>query len=108
MKLICDIVNVLAMVMVLLLGAVSVHADEITHSHEAPVHLSEADFQFHPDARQGAQLPSDGAIHCGAPILGPEPMTIGCSVRVASVSYFGQNAAKPLDLAIRDLRPPRR
>lgn len=108
MKLFCDIVNVLAMVMVLLLGAVSVHADEIRHSHAAAVHMSEGDTQFPPDAGQGTHLPGDAAIHCGAPILGPEPMTLGCSVRVASVSYFGEDAAKPLDLAIQNLRPPRR
>lgn len=107
LKLIRQIVSLLAVVMVLLLGAVSVHADETGHSHDVPVHIS-ADSHSQADAVQPGHAHSDAVIHCGAPILTPAQIALGYSVRVASVAYYGQDASKPLDLAIQDLRPPRR
>jgi hypothetical protein len=105
LKLVWHFVNLMALLMVLLLGAVSVHADEAGHAHGNLVHASVADTDSHADIAQ--QGHGDAAIHCGAPILGPEPMTLGYSVRVAPMAYFDQDTAMPLELAVQDLRPPR-
>ncbi|MBJ3787028.1 hypothetical protein JEQ47_20085 [Devosia sp. MSA67] len=100
------LVNMLALLMVLLLGAVSVHPEdarpfdvatvEAAHNHSPSSHTSDH-----------SHLPGDAAVHCGAPILGIEPVSLSCQVKVASVVYFDQETDIPLSLAIEDLRPPR-
>lgn len=99
----------LAMVMVLLLGAVSVHADQTEHVHHAASQVSDVSSEDeHPGMQDVADRHGDAAIHCGAPILGPEPISVTCSLTVATVVYFAGDLPRPLGVAAQELRPPRR
>lgn len=95
------------MIMVLMLGAVPVHAQEGGHSHvvEADENAA-ADIQA--DLSPDSHPADDRSMHCGAPILGPEPVGLGCIVAVAEVTYPVRDTASPTDLSLKNLRPPRR
>lgn len=105
MKLLGTIVNIMALLTVLMLGAFSVHAEEHVHASHvveawdtAP---SDHAIDSHADHGGGA------AMHCGAPILGPEEPILVCSIHVAAVRYFSHPSAPMLTVALDDLRPPR-
>jgi hypothetical protein len=109
LKLLRNIVSMLAMVMVLLLGAVPVHADQVDHVHQAASQASHASLASeHLGLQDTADLHGDAAIHCGAPILGPEPISVPCPMTVATVVYFAGDLPRPLGVAALELRPPRR
>jgi hypothetical protein len=105
LKMLRNIVSVLAMVMVLLLGALPVQAD---HVHAAVFPASDVASELdHLDASDVGDRHGDAAIHCGAPILGPEPVGIPCSLTVGAVVYFAGHMPRPLAVAAQELRPPR-
>lgn len=107
MKALFNIVNVLAMIMVLLLGSVSVHAHDGGHSHAMDVldvFETEDGVDFALDGH-----PSDGStMHCGAPILGPQAVELSYTIASAKVVYPTETTADPLNLSSGGLRPPRR
>jgi hypothetical protein len=105
LKLLRNIISVLAVVMVLLLGAVTVQAD---HVHAAALPASDVSSGLeHLNAQDVGERHGDAAIHCGAPILGPEPIGIPCSLTVGAVVYFAGHLPRPLAVAAQELRPPR-
>lgn len=105
LKLLRNIVSVLAMVIVLLLGAVPVQADHVHHTAPlADVSLESEHFGL----QDAADRHGEAAIHCGAPILGPDPISVPCPIAVATVVYFSGGLPRPLGVAAQELRPPRR
>lgn len=99
----------LAMVMVLLLGAVPVHADQTGHTHSAASLVSDISSETeHLSMQDAADRHGDAAIHCGAPILGPDPISVPCSLTVGTVVYFAGDLPRPLAVGAQELRPPRR
>lgn len=95
----------MALLTVLMLGALSVHADEHVHAGHVVEAWDTAPFNHaidsHADHGDGA------AMHCGAPILGPEELVLACSVHVAAVRYFSRLSSPMLAVAMDDQRPPR-
>lgn len=100
------LVNMLALVMVLMLGAVSVHADDVDLADRVQAETTHSD-SHGSHASDHSHLLGEAAVHCGAPILGIEPVSLSCPVQVSSVVYFAQETDIPMSLAIEDLRPPR-
>lgn len=104
---VCNLVNLVAMVMVLLLGTVSVRAAADEHAQGwsigSPVEDHGHSHEVLPDHHQGG-----AAMHCGAPILGPDPLVLDCRISVAGVSYSGLAAGIWTNLKFENLRPPRR
>lgn len=106
LKLLRNIVSVLAMVIVLLLGAVPVQAN---HMHDAASPVSDVSLESeHFGLQDAAERHGEAAIHCGAPILGPDPISVPCPMTVATVIYFSGDLPRPLGVAAQELRPPRR
>lgn len=105
MKLIRSLINLFAMLMVLFVGALPLHAAE----PGAPAPVME-----HTDHSPGL-LPlephshshGDPAVHCGAPILAAEPVRLSCSPPSVAVVYVDPDGAAPFALANRKIRPPR-
>ncbi|CAN7508427.1 hypothetical protein [Devosia sp. LjRoot3] len=107
MKLICNLLNMLAVVMVLLLGTVAAHAGSGEHQHTASVetgigHTADESAVIKDHHQGGA------AMHCGAPILGPETPSFDCTIHVATVAYPLVVVGNLQDFDFKDLRPPRR
>lgn len=108
MKLLCTVLNVIALLTVLILGTVSVHADSADHSHQKIVGASElATVPDHVDLQDDSPSSSDPAMHCGAPILGPEPLGINCTVRVTQVDFYPEFMPVVSGSSSDNLRPPR-
>lgn len=104
MKLFCRLMNVLALVAVLLLGAVPAHASE-PHEHPS-VHDVASDHE-RVIADDEGHWPDEPAMHCGAPILDVDPVRLECALQVSSIAYYVTDPARPLRVSITDLRPPR-
>lgn len=99
----------LAMLVVLLLGAVPAHAAHAEHGHHAGSELSaSSSADEHLESQDATDRHSDAAIHCGAPILGPDPVSVPCATSVAPVVYFSGAPSRPLRVVAQDPRPPRR
>lgn len=108
MKLLCTVLNVIALLTVLILGTVSVHADSADHSHQKIVGASElATVPDHVDLQDDSPSSSDPAMHCGAPILGAEPLRIDCAIRVTEVDFYPEVTPALSNSRSDNLRPPR-
>ena len=108
MKLVCTVLNAIALIAVLLLGTVSVHAESAGHSHPQIAEKSEmATVPDHDSLQDDSPSSSDPAMHCGAPILGPEPLRIDCAIRVTEVDFHPEVTPTLYDSLSDDLRPPR-
>lgn len=108
MKLLCTVLNAIALLTVLLLGTVSVHAESAGHDHRQIVGASEmVAVADHADLQEDGPSPSDPAMHCGAPILGPEPLGFNCTVRVTQVDFYPEITPALSNSRSDNLRPPR-
>ncbi|QQR40076.1 hypothetical protein [Devosia rhizoryzae] len=105
MKLLCSIVNTTALIIVLLMGAISVHADEGARSGHT--HFEVADMSSHGASEDDHPGSGETAIHCGAPILAAEPVSVHCALRADNVVYFGDDPVTELSLSVDASRPPR-
>ncbi|KKB77475.1 hypothetical protein VW35_15125 [Devosia soli] len=108
LKLICNIVNLAAMIMVLFLGAVSVEAGDGAPSHGLSIEMQAAD---HHAVEEEASVHHHGggaAVHCGAPILGAENPEFECVIHVAEVTYSHPTVIAWHEPQFEDLKPPRR
>lgn len=108
LKLFCTILNAIALLAVLLLGTVSAHAESVGHDHLHVASASEvvaaAD---HADLQNSDSSPAEPAMHCGAPILGPEPLRIDCAIRVIEVDFYPEVTPALSNSPSDNLRPPR-
>ena len=108
MKLLCTVLNAIALITVLLLGTVSVHAESDGHDHRQIVSASEmVAVVDRADLQEDGPSPSDPAMHCGAPILGSELLPINCTVRVTQVDFYPEVMPFVSGSISDNLRPPR-
>lgn len=108
LKLFRTVLNAIALLAVLLLGAVSVHAESVGHDHTHIAGASEVAVALdHVDVQDGGTSPIEPAMHCGAAILGPEALRVDCALRVTAVDFY-PHVAPALSISISEnLRPPR-
>jgi hypothetical protein len=108
LKLFCTVLNVIALLAVLLIGAVSVHAESVGHEHPhvagAPEIVAAAN---HSDLQDDSRSPVEPAMHCGAAILGLEALRVDCAVRVTVVDFYPDLIPALSDSMFESLRPPR-
>ncbi|WP_157290958.1 hypothetical protein [Devosia marina] len=105
MKLLRNIFNMLAVVMVLLSGALPLHASEPLMQTTSMEQLDH-DHALVPAESHSHNL-ADQIVHCGAPILGAEPFRLSCSLPTSSVVYFEHDGSSPFAVTDENLRPPR-
>ena len=106
LKLLKNILGMLAMASILLLGAVPTQAD---HIHPTSTQISDVSPNSeHLGFQEAADRHGEAAIHCGAPILGPDPISVPCPMTVAAVVYFSGDLARLVGESAQELRPPRR
>lgn len=108
LKLFRTVLNAIALLAVLLLGAVSVHGESVVHDHRHSASALETPATpEHVDLQNGSPSPIEPAMHCGAAILGPEALRVECAVRVTTVDFY-PHVTSALSASIsQNLRPPR-
>ncbi len=108
LKLFRTVLNAIALLAVLLLGAISVHAESVGHDHTHSAGASEVAGELeHADLQDGGPSPLEPAMHCGAAILGPEGLRVDCALRVTAVDFYPY-VGPALSYSISEnLRPPR-
>lgn len=108
MKLFCAVLNAFALLAVLLLGAVSAHAESVGHDH---LHVAGSSGVVaagdHADLQNSDSSPVEPAMHCGAAILGPEALRVDCAVRVTAADFYPDVTPALSDSISENLRPPR-
>lgn len=108
MKLLCTVLNAIALLAILLLGTVSAHAESAEHSHQQINQASEINAApEHVDLQGDTRSPGDPQMHCGAPILGPEPLLINFAIWVSEVSFYPEVTPALSYPRSDNLRPPR-
>jgi hypothetical protein len=108
LKLLYTALNVIALLAVLLLGAVSVHAESVGHEHRNIAGATEIiAVPDHAELKDGGPSPADPAMHCGAAILGPESPLVDCAIRVTEVDFYPEATPTLSDSRSGNLRPPR-
>lgn len=107
MKLFRTVLNGIALVAVLLLGAISVHAESVGHDHRHTGASEVASAPDHVDLQDSGPSPIEPAMHCGASILGPEVLCVDRALRVTAVDFY-PHVGPALSTSISEsLRPPR-
>lgn len=108
MKLFRTILNAIALLAVLLLGSVSVHAESIGHEHLHVAGESKIVVAInHADLQDSGPSSVEPAMHCGAAILVPEVPPVYCAVRVTAVDFYPDVSPALFESSSDNLRPPR-
>lgn len=108
MKLICTVLNAFALFAVLLLGAVSAHAESVSHNHgQITAAFEMVGSTDHVDLQADSSSPSDPAMHCGAAILGLEALRVDGTFEVTKVNFYPEVLPVLNDSKSDNLRPPR-
>jgi hypothetical protein len=108
LQLVLRIINVIALAAVLVLGAVPAHAHLLHHgSTDDGIFLEQLDdVHVHESGDIEPHEHDDPAVHCGAPLLGPQLWSSACALRVARIAYDTFDSSG-FSGPIRDnLRPP--
>lgn len=108
MKLFRTVLNAIALLAVLFVGAVSVHGESVGHDHRHTAGASEvAAAPDHVDLQHGGPSPIEPAMHCGAAILGPEAVRVEFALRVTAVDFYPDVTPAFSTSISENLRPPR-
>lgn len=108
MKLFRTVLNGIALVAVLLVGAISVHGESVGHDHTHFAGASEVAAALdHVELQDGGPSSIEPAMHCGAAILDPEVLRVDCALRVTPVDFYPY-VGPALSISLSEsLRPPR-